>query len=1174
MSSNNYNPYNYPYQQSSAQQYSGYQTATAANNASQPSRQYQQPGPAVTTQAADYISYPAQNYTGQSSTYSGGHANSWTANNYGANRETTSRAAEVLRNMSNTSYAPSTTAAVSQSGFTATNSATTNSSRYSTGAVQAQQVQPPQHTHVTYSAYGTSQARPRSVSTNTAPVVAPSRGLPSPVMAAGYPSQRSQTNYNQQRQRSASPVQNAYTHRTTTPVSTTGNATTAASNQYNNNYNNRQLPIVEATRSTKGAVIPASYSYAEPQVPAPVVQPIPTANISEQYSQNAVTVDPMAVYDPWPEYQRKQEALRAQKAVEDAARAEEERKAEEIHLEEKRKEEEKRTRLEEEERARNPVPVALPVSQPKSKNVQVSKKAQKQQATVTEATSSNPKPSQDHAAKLEAEIRAMMAKMRELNNKDPALLARIWEEERRSKVPKSPTAQSKPVAQPAVAQPVRANVPQATDQRETSAAKEAYNAASARALLVAVAQPSVTKPQAQAAASSARPAGNTIWPPEKKSQLANAAATYLTARNPSKPIDADKVLSMLDSNPSYIELCEQLENMGLKLDRAAFAKNLLTAVPDVNSASRQYAPRLQTKSAIARRVQAPLAIPAKKVATPGAPNPQYPSAAFPIDRRSFPPFPDNNASASHSPAPVAEMVPIRAELKPPCNKEEAARKRNFNDLIDLTLLDDDEDNQPPLKKQNVNSIYSSHDSPNPMLANMDIDKGRPQVNNFPVPASVPQAAPVSAPAPQHAPSALRHTNLVLPLDKYKALRRSTYNIKTIARDVLLACGRHPDERQLNAHLDILRINLPQINTDADLSTVRWDLIDPGEPPRGYFKIGVQGAEAEDADNESSDDEDAGARMHAPAQAIGGEATEARVQALPEASNPFKPKRRGRPPRHSFPSTSTTAETTAETPHRVSSNANMSASAPRPSAASVGYSAFRSATEYGPDGNPLPKKKGRPVGWRKAIHGSPTAQARPSANGHTGPVVNQFVPSQPSTLRNVRTGKDEPIIVQSRSPSVVNKVPRYQSFKCKWQNCKAELHNLETLKKHVHKIHHKETLRGTLECLWGDCGREVTSVDQRTNMTIKKHTPFTFTEDSTWREHLNDKHFSPILWELGDGPVGGLSGESRPHMLDVLFTNRTKQMHMIPKRILVTRKDVKSLRGSLSLLRVILATRTR
>ena len=43
---------------------------------------------------------------------------------------------------------------------------------------------------------------------------------------------------------------------------------------------------------------------------------------------------------------------------------------------------------------------------------------------------------------------------------------------------------------------------------------------------------------------------------------------------------------MLDRNPSYIKLCEQLERMDLRLDRAIFAKTLLTAVPDVNSTSR------------------------------------------------------------------------------------------------------------------------------------------------------------------------------------------------------------------------------------------------------------------------------------------------------------------------------------------------------------------------------------------------------------------------------------------------------------------------------------------------------------------------------------------------------------------------------------------------------------
>lgn len=200
---------------------------------------------------------------------------------------------------------------------------------------------------------------------------------------------------------------------------------------------------------------------------------------------------------------------------------------------------------------------------------------------------------------------------------------------------------------------------------------------------------------------------------------------------------------------------------------------------------------------------------------------------------------------------------------------------------------------------------------------------------------------------------------------------------------------------------------------------------------------------------------------------------------------------------------------------------MSASAPRPSAdaASVGYSAFRSATAYGPDGKPLPKKKGRPVGWRKAIHGSSAAQSRTGANGQTG----KFEPQQPSGLHNVNTGGEEPIRIDSRSPSVANRTTQYQSFKCKWQNCKVDLHNLETLKKHVFKVHRKETLRNTLECLWDECGREVTSFDPMTNTSLERHTPHAFEFESVWRDHIQQNHFDPLAWEQGDGPAGGLSG---------------------------------------------------
>lgn len=1082
MSSNNYNPYSYPYQQSSAQQYSAYQTAPAANSVAQPSRQYQQP---PTTQAQDYVSYQPQSYANQNSGYGTAQDNSWSSNNYGGTRETTRGAAEVLRNMSSsTSYTNNSAPTNTQAGFTATNTAaSSHSSRYAAGNSHSPQVQAQQP----HAGYGQAQARPRSVNNNRAQPA--SRGLPSPAVTAGYPSQtqRTQAMYTQQQQRSASPAQPQYNN---APVSNSRSAsmTTTANQQYGD-YNARQLPSVaaEASRNSQNATSSTAYNYGNAQMPSAIVPPppAPATSMADTYSaQGTTTVDPMAVYDPWPEYQRKQAA---QHAILDAARAEEERIAEETRkLEEQKREEERKQQEEEEARLR--------ASQPKPR----AKKAQKQQANATEAASAASS-ADGPAEALESEIRAMMAKMRELNSKDPALLARIWEEERRAKAPKSPTAQNKPAPQSATPQPAQAAqtvTPQAANSKKKATPKPAAKPATPavpQAFPVRQVQPTPT-----------RPTGNTHWPPEKKAHLASAAAAYLNAQNDVRKVEPSQILGLLNSNPSYIELCEQLEQMGLKLDRAVFAKSLLTAVPDVNSASRK---AVQAAPVPVQKPPVPPAVMRKEVATPVAPTPQYtPATASPANGSSYPSFPGSASPApAPAPAPVAEMVPIKPELRKPANKEEAARKRNLSDLIDLSQLSEEEDMGPPRKRMNADpyASYSHQDA-------MAVDE-EPSTPNFPI-ANTPSYQPqASAPPPVHPPpNELRYQVYVEPLEKKNALRRNTYNPATIARDVLLACGRHPSERNLNQHLDGLRTTLPQITWESDLSTIRWDLIDPGRPPPGYFKDGVQ-ALTEDADDEEDEsDDDEARRVRAPPSAI-GEGGAQKVQALPEAINPFKQKRRGRPPRRSLPNG---AGPGPATPKRPSNPVSMSQSAPRPTsgAAGVGYQAFRSATEYGPDGKPLPKKKGRPIGWRKAIHGSPAAQSRPALNGHTGPLKHQ--PPQPSSLRN------EPIRISSRSPSVANHIPQYRSYKCKWQNCQADLHNLETLQKHIYKVHRKETL----ECLWDDCGKEVTNYDPMTNMSIERHQPYSFDLESNWRNHIHGAHISPLSWQLGDGPTGGLSGK--------------------------------------------------
>ncbi|KAL1653496.1 hypothetical protein SLS61_004006 [Didymella pomorum] len=1103
MSSNNYNSYKYPYhQQSSARQSSSYQTAPASNTNAQSSRQYQQALPTSTSQSADYLSYSGPFYGTSSSAYGNAQDNTWTGSStsYGTTRDNGSRAAEASRNVSNTGYSSSITAP-SQSDFTATNATNAQHSGRSP-QVQAQQLQ---NSHTTS---GQTQARPSSVNMNQAQASA-SRVLSSPATTAGYSSQRPQQQYQQQQtqQRTASPAQTQYGQHNAINASRNATMATAETSPQYSNYN-RQLPHVDNSRTSYAAQSSTSYTARPPAPIVPQTLPEPTLNYS-------TTVDPTAVYDPWPE-------IRRQQAIRDTGRAEKERKEEEARKEDERK------RQEVEEEARQ-APIAVRQLKPSAE------KTQKQQAPAAAVASEAPAGEID----LEAEIRAMMAKMRELNGKDPALLARIWEEERRAKASNnSPTVTTKSAPQPAVAPPAQVPTPPIANQRKKATPRESFSNPAAK--------PATPAPMRPPAATPVRTGGNTIWPPDKKLELAKAAAHYLTTKNPERPLEAGQVLQMLNGNPSYIKLCEQLEQMGFKLDRSIFAKSLLLAVPDMNSASRKSTlqpvpPAAALKAPAPPAVMkqpAPPAVMKNPFATPGvAPSPRYTPAATPMNNRSsYPPFPNNDSMAAPSPILVAEMIPIEPELKPPANKEEAARKRNLSDLVDLTRLYDEDDMGPPMKRLNADSMYT-YGSPHPRIDDaMEVDLT--PVNNFPT-ASTP--APVMAePTPRTLPpSETRFRLIVEPLDKNMALRRNTYNPATIARDILLACGRHPSERQLNQHLEVLKVNLPQISNESDLSTIKWDLIDPGTPPPGYFKDSVQDliGDADDEDDPEDEDRDQTARRGS-LYATGGESV--RVQALPEATNPFKQKRRGRPPGQSLPNT-----TTPSTPNRETSSAGMSASAPRPSAAAagVGYAAFRSVTEYGPDGKPLPKKKGRPVGWRKAIHGSGAAQQRPAMNGYTG----KHKPEQPSTLRNVRAGNDEPIRIDSRSLSV-SRAPQHQSFKCEWQNCKAELHNLETLQKHVFKVHNKETLRDTRECLWGNCGKEVASFDPMSNMSLERHAPFAFGAQNAWRQHIQQNHIDPLAWQQGDGPASGLpEHDSEAYLSDA-------QGHRVTPRITASPAD--------------------
>lgn len=100
---------------------------------------------------------------------------------------------------------------------------------------------------------------------------------------------------------------------------------------------------------------------------------------------------------------------------------------------------------------------------------------------------------------------------------------------------------------------------------------------------------------------------------------------------------------------------------------------------------------------------------------------------------------------------------------------------------------------------------------------------------------------------------LLHSNIIItPMDVKKALRRSTYKVDSIAKDVLMAAAKHPTEAPLNHHIDVLRNKFVYVNSRSDLSTFRWELVDPGPDDQNIPAARSRIAEVDDTEEGDSD----------------------------------------------------------------------------------------------------------------------------------------------------------------------------------------------------------------------------------------------------------------------------------------------------------------------------------
>ena len=409
-----------------------------------------------------------------------------------------------------------------------------------------------------------------------------------------------------------------------------------------------------------------------------------------------------------------------------------------------------------------------------------------------------------------------------------------------------------------------------------------------------------------------RPSGQTVWPEKDKWTLAIAARDTLLLNpvNVGKTITPEEVHKILNEGPSYEELCKILEAKGFVVDRTPFARQLLSAVPRLQdsqsrpppapvssfashpppainpqlhasrvepshsqpshskvSKSSNVAPTapmfgvLQPRSGLYTPGSSPQANGHSNTATTGHSDDQQRSKGTPPSQM-YSSFQLNGYSPSQQPE-----VPAQQSV----SKQQAARKTDFADIVDLTAENAEDEELARQRDEQLRKIKQMQQVKAAMDAAIASKSAElPPVRQKPKDIHLSPGVGLSSSAPsedettgssrsQGATSrkTRKSKNIVKSIQRVDALRRSSYDERTIARDILIAAGRHPTMSALNYHLDSLRDRFRHVDHHSDLSTFDWASVDPGGPPvkPRYVEDSVQVSRPDDVDD--ADDEDAG-----------------------------------------------------------------------------------------------------------------------------------------------------------------------------------------------------------------------------------------------------------------------------------------------------------------------------
>ena len=545
-------------------------------------------------------------------------------------------------------------------------------------------------------------------------------------------------------------------------------------------------------------------------------------------------------------------------------------------------------------------------------------------------------------------------------------------------------------------------------------------------------------------------------------------------------------------------------------------------------------------------------------------------------QHSHPSYPPDQQSGSVDNQVIDQSGTVQPnDVVPPHHptKQEMARKRTFGEIVDLTqTLSDDEE----LERQRPKPRTGYENSSGPIKSVKHVfdqvaqqqQEGRSTPKPFKYKYSGRDAL-------------LQSYDVVEPMNKRRdALRRSTYNPKTISRDVLLGIGKHPTMAPLNAHLDVLKDRFKAVDYESDLSTFRWDLVDPeGEgnmkpsdtddedavpaaaptaPQRPaptavmIDRVGVNIVKDDQALNRTVNLSE-NPRKRGPYKKKGG--IRSGIQPIGSTDSPQQQSSQSSPHAQDMgnvPSTSTpdlsrfaynspcTPQTDLKTLNASSSS--IPGSAPKRKGRPPGVKNRQARPDKG-----IPKKVKTPTSSEapstaisnpadeERVKRTPSVEetppvVKPSSPIPSRPRISTTTPSRPSGLRNsisaITPINGIAVVVESRSPSVIitsrasakkgspkktenvsneahSPAPSYTMYRCHWENCPAELHSLETLKKHVRK--HRRDVDGVYPCLWADCSDSSNPVSNKSQNQDGQQRRLKFKTNTEWVEHVESSH---------------------------------------------------------------------